>query len=67
MVRTEDAENLELYDNAGETRRVDKRSIVDRATSKVSLMPEGLALLLSEQEFADLVAYLGTLKMPVHR
>jgi hypothetical protein len=31
------------------------------------LMPEGLALLLSEQEFADLVAYLGTLKMPVHR
>ena len=67
MVRTEDADSLELYDNAGETRRVDKRSIVDRAASKVSLMPEGLALLLSEQEFADLVAYLGTLKMPVHR
>ena len=67
MVRGEEAGEIVLYDANGAERRLEAKSVVDRAASKTSLMPEGLALLLSEQEFADLVAYLGTLKMPAHR
>jgi putative membrane-bound dehydrogenase-like protein len=39
--------------------------IDERATSEVSLMPEGLAQSLTEQELVDLLAYLNTLRKPV--
>jgi len=67
LVRSEEGDAIELHDQNGEARRIAKSEVVDRATSKTSLMPDGLALLLTEGEFADLVAYLGTLKMPAHR
>lgn len=67
MVKGEADGEIVLYDSNGEERRIDAKSVVERSPGKVSLMPEGLAQLLSEQEFADLVAYLGTLKMPAHR
>ncbi len=40
-------------------------SIEDRRTSDVSLMPEGLAQTMTDQELVDLLAYLTTLKQPV--
>ncbi len=40
-------------------------SIEDRKTSDVSLMPEGLAQTMTDQELVDLLAYLSTLKHPV--
>ena len=56
-----------IHDQNGESRRIAKAEVVERVAGKTSLMPDGLALLLTEAEFADLVAYLGTLKMPTHR
>ena len=40
-------------------------SIEERRTSDVSLMPEGLAQTMTDQELIDLLAYLTTLKQPV--
>ena len=40
-------------------------SIEERRTSDVSLMPEGLAQTMTDQELVDLLAYLTTLKQPV--
>ena len=41
------------------------RSIEERRTSDTSLMPEGLAQTMTDQEIVDLLAYLTTLKQPV--
>jgi len=48
-------------------RRVAARAdeIEGRKTAEVSLMPEGLAETFSDQELADLLSYLGTLRRPV--
>jgi putative heme-binding domain-containing protein len=67
MVASEDGDSLSIHDQNGESRRIAKAEVVERVAGKTSLMPDGLALLLTEAEFADLVAYLGTLKMPTHR
>jgi hypothetical protein len=40
-------------------------SIEDRRTSDVSLMPEGLAQPMTDDELVDLLAYLTTLRQPV--
>ena len=39
--------------------------VEDRKTSDVSLMPEGLAQTMSDQELVDLLAFLSTLRQPV--
>jgi len=39
--------------------------IEDRKTSDVSLMPEGLAQTMSDQQLVDLLTYLSTLRKPV--
>jgi len=44
---------------------IDTSSIAERSTSDVSLMPEGLAQTMTDQELVDLLAYLGTLRHPV--
>ncbi len=44
--------------------RIAKDQIEERKRSDVSLMPNGLAEGLSPQDFADLIAYLETLKNP---
>jgi putative heme-binding domain-containing protein len=50
-----------------EGRRVAVRpgDVEERATSEVSLMPEGLAQTMTEEDLVDLLAFLGTLKRPV--
>ena len=42
-----------------------RRDIEDRKTSDVSLMPEGLAQTMSDQQLVDLLAILSTLRKPV--
>ena len=56
-----------LIFKTAEGQRVDLQpsSIEDRRTSDVSLMPEGLAQTMTDQEFVDLLAYLTTLRQPV--
>jgi putative heme-binding domain-containing protein len=55
---------LKLADTNGEMRVIQTSDIAARTTSNVSVMPQGLATTLSNSEFADLVAYVMTLKMP---
>jgi putative heme-binding domain-containing protein len=46
----------------GQNLRIDAKDVSTRTVSGVSLMPEGLHLGMSREEFADLVAYLLTLR-----
>jgi putative membrane-bound dehydrogenase-like protein len=62
LVRNETAEGLEIQDADAKTIRLTKDQIDERKRSDVSLMPNGLAEGLSPQDFADLIAYLETLK-----
>ena len=51
-----------MRDANGNNRRVSKADIKDRRNSQLSLMPEGLEAGMTLQDFADLVAYLISLK-----
>ena len=59
---TESAIELMLPD--GKRQRISTADIDTQRTSTVSLMPEGLHTGMSQQEFADLVEYLASLKQP---
>ncbi len=61
----ETAERLVLKTADGQRISIDPQTIEDRRTSDVSLMPEGLAQTMTDQELVDLLAYLTTLKQPV--
>ena len=61
----ETADRLVLKTAEGQRVTVPIRSIEERRTSDVSLMPEGLAQTMTDQELVDLLAYLTTLKQPV--
>ena len=56
-----DAE-LELIDANSKLTVIPKKDIEQRKEAEVSLMPTGLADLLSPQEFTDLISYLETLR-----
>ena len=62
VVRSESETELVLGDARGELIRVAIETIVHREKSERSAMPEGLEKGLSVEEFADLVAYLESLK-----
>ena len=62
QIASEDALALVLYDTNGATRRVLAADVARRDTSRTSLMPEGLPALVGREAFADLVAYLRTLR-----
>ncbi len=55
---------ITLSDTNGQPHEVPTRDILSRSESHVSVMPDGLARTLSPQEFADLYAYVLTLKVP---
>ena len=60
----ESADAIELEDADAKHLRIPKSEIDERKKSDVSLMPNGLAEGLSKEDFADLIAYLETLKEP---
>ena len=62
IVRRDDGASLTIVDAEGAERAIPKAEIVERAEGDVSLMPEGLADALSPDQFADLIAYLETLR-----
>ncbi len=62
VVKGETADTLTLRDNSGVEHKVPRASIKSRHNSALSLMPDGLQAALSLEEFADLVAYLASLK-----
>ena len=62
IVRNETADNIDIQDADAKLVKVAKDDIDARKRSDVSLMPNGLAQGISPGDFADLVAYLETLK-----
>jgi putative heme-binding domain-containing protein len=61
LVVYESVDGVTLMASDGHTKRVNVDEIQEMRLSEVSLMPEGLLLGLSDQEVADLLAYLGSL------
>lgn len=55
---------LELKGADGQPTRIAKSDIKEQRTSDTSLMPEGLEAGLTHREFADLIAYLESLRPP---
>ena len=53
---------VNLLDSDGTLHTIPKTEITSRRASAISLMPEGLQSALSLEEFADLIAYLQSLK-----
>jgi putative membrane-bound dehydrogenase-like protein len=62
IVKSDTADALEIEDADAKRIRIPKSDIDDRKPSDVSLMPNGLAEGLSKQDFADVIAYLESLK-----
>ncbi|QDV24495.1 Soluble aldose sugar dehydrogenase YliI precursor [Aureliella helgolandensis] len=62
IVKTQDAKQLTLIDAKGDSRHILRADIEDISISDISLMPAGLANELSLEEFADLIAYLESLR-----
>lgn len=67
VVRGETDAEVTLYDSSANKIVIRKADIDVRKTSNVSVMPEGLQAGLSHQQFADLIAYLTSLKEPVKK
>jgi putative heme-binding domain-containing protein len=62
LVKDETPERLTLVDTEAREQFVSKKDVVERKFSDVSIMPEGLAAKLSQSQFADLIAYLESLR-----
>jgi putative heme-binding domain-containing protein len=61
-VRAESKERIDVWDAEGRVREIAPDDVMARRESDVSAMPAGLARTLSKEEFADLMAWLLTLK-----
>jgi putative membrane-bound dehydrogenase-like protein len=64
LIRAETDAVLDLVDSDARLTRVPKAEIQERRIGDVSIMPAGLVDSLSVEQFADLIAYLATLKAP---
>ncbi|MBI5774811.1 MAG: HEAT repeat domain-containing protein [Verrucomicrobia bacterium] len=62
IVRQETATELTLVDTEGKIVTLQKSEVQSTRSSPLSLMPDGLHLGLTAPQFADLIAYLETLK-----
>ena len=62
LVRGESAGGLTLVDNEGRSHRVRSGEVEERKASTGSIMPDGLVDRLPLEQFADLIAYLESLK-----
>jgi putative heme-binding domain-containing protein len=62
VVRAEGEGTLTLVDGAGRVETFARRDVDERKPLDTSLMPDGLASGLSPEEFADLIAYLASLR-----
>lgn len=62
VVKAETDSEITLYDAAANKTVIKKSDIKEREHGKLSLMPEGLHTSLKPEEFADLIAYLESLK-----
>ncbi len=64
IIRRETADSVEIQDAEAKVIKVAKDDIDARKRSDVSIMPTGLAKGITTKDFADVVAYLETLRNP---
>ncbi len=64
IVKSRADDSVELFLVDGTTRRIAKDDVAEEKNSPLSLMPKDLHASFSKSEFADLLAYLETLKSP---
>ena len=64
IVKEVTADSIELMTGDGKRVRLAAKDIQSQRDSKVSLMPSGLEAGLTADEFANLIAYLGSLQPP---
>jgi putative membrane-bound dehydrogenase-like protein len=62
VIKSESDTDVTMYDSAARKIVIRKSDIKTRRVSKISAMPEGLQAGISQQQFADIIAYLLTLK-----
>ena len=62
ILKNETDDVIEIQDADAQTIRLDKEQVEDRKRGDVSIMPPGLAEGIDPADFADLIAYLETLK-----
>ena len=62
FIQAETPEAIDLMESNGEVRKIPTANILERYTSKTSLMPTGLAAGMTAQELSDVVAFLAALK-----
>jgi putative membrane-bound dehydrogenase-like protein len=62
FIKSETPEMIVIMDSAANAVEIKKSDIAERRISAASLMPTGLTVAMSAQDFADLVAYLAMLK-----
>ncbi len=62
LIKSDNADGIEIEDADGKKTRVPRADVEDRKVSELSLMPNGIVEGISPGDFADLVAYLETLK-----
>jgi putative heme-binding domain-containing protein len=62
LVQSENETELDLVDAAGKVTKIQKADIEERQKTSVSLMPNGLKDGLTLGDFADVIAYLESLK-----
>ncbi|MDB5330888.1 MAG: putative rane-bound dehydrogenase, partial [Phycisphaerales bacterium] len=67
VVRGETDTEVTLFDSSANKIVVRKSDIDVRKTSNVSVMPDGLQAGLTPQQFADLIAYLQSLREAVKK
>jgi putative heme-binding domain-containing protein len=64
IIKDVTAEGIELVCADGKRKQIPTRGIREQRGSTISLMPEGLQQTCSREQFADLIAYLVTLREP---
>lgn len=62
IIKSENETEIEIVDAAGKATKLAKSEIEERVKSSLSLMPNGLKDGLSLADFADIIAYLESLK-----
>lgn len=62
IIKEQSADGLTIVDANGRRQRIAAGDIEDQQASGVSLMPDGIEKLLTVEQFADLIAYLETLR-----
>ena len=64
IIKDSSADTLDLMCADGKHVRIATSNIKSQRGSSVSLMPEGLQVAMSREEFTDLIEYLATLRQP---